>query len=112
MITRPPPKIYEVRDILRGEGGGGAFAVGGNQFGDVAFIEAVAQPSRALRARSGAIYRAGEYHGVAKQQVSGSHGVRSKRQGAPPMNPRSLTWAFVILKCASCRPQVVVARPT
>jgi hypothetical protein len=62
--------------VGRGEGGGGAFAVGGNQFGDVAFIEAVAQPSRALRARSGAIYRAGEYHGVAKQQVSGSHGVR------------------------------------
>jgi hypothetical protein len=35
-----------------GEGGGGALAVGSDQVGDVALIEAVAQVPRTLRARS------------------------------------------------------------
>jgi hypothetical protein len=33
------------------DGGAGAFAVGGDQVGDVALIEAVAQASRTFRAR-------------------------------------------------------------
>jgi hypothetical protein len=35
----------------------------------------------------------------------------SKRQVPPLRMPRTLAWAFFILECASCRPQVVVARP-
>ena len=34
------------------EGGNGAFAVGGDQLGNVAFIEAAAQAPRVLRVRS------------------------------------------------------------
>ncbi len=51
--------VQEALDTLKaqavgsGEGGaGGALAVGGEQVGDVAPIEAVAHPSRTLRARS------------------------------------------------------------
>jgi hypothetical protein len=51
--------VYEVLDapdahaVGRGEGGGGgAVAVGGDQFGDGVLIEALAQAPRALCARS------------------------------------------------------------
>ena len=57
-------------------GGGGAVAVGGDQLGDLALIEALVQAPRRLRARFRGTHRAGERHGVAKQQVSGLCGVR------------------------------------
>jgi len=47
------------------EGGGGASVVGGDEIGDVVLIEAVAQASRALRARAWANTGVGERHGVA-----------------------------------------------
>lgn len=60
-----------------GEGGdGGAVAVGGDQFGDVALIEAFAQASRTLRVWSRITHRVGERHSVAKPQVSGLCSVR------------------------------------
>jgi hypothetical protein len=82
-------------------GGGGAFAVGGNQFGDVAFIEVVAQAPRALRARSGPTYRARERHAVATPQVSGLCRVRVSGEYLHRRMPRSLTWAFIFIRCAS-----------
>ena len=72
-------------------GGGGAFAVGGDQIGDVVFIEAVAQAPRMLRARSRCTYRVGAGHGVVKQQVSGLDGVRGGRQGVAERRPDSPT---------------------
>ena len=54
-------------------GGGGAFAVGSDQVGDVVLIEAVAQ---ALRFTLGWTHRAGESHGVTKSHVSGLRRVR------------------------------------
>jgi hypothetical protein len=51
-------------------GGGGAFAVCGDQLGDVALIEALAQGPLTRRARARDTHRAGESHGVAKSQVS------------------------------------------
>ena len=43
----------EAHAVGRGEGGsGGAFAVGGDQLGDLALIKALAQAPRTLRARS------------------------------------------------------------
>jgi hypothetical protein len=52
-------------------GGGGAVAVGGDQLGDLALMEALAQAPRTFRARFRGTRRAGERHGVAKPQVSG-----------------------------------------
>jgi hypothetical protein len=49
-------------------GGGGAFAVGGDQVGDVALIEVVAQAPRTLRARSRGTYRVGERRGVVSRR--------------------------------------------
>jgi hypothetical protein len=55
-------EVLDARDaqvVGSGEGGGGgAFAVGGDQLGDVALIEAVAQALRTLRARSRVTRRA------------------------------------------------------
>ncbi len=57
--------------------GGGAFAVGGNQVGDVALIDVVAQaPSHASRSVSGTP-RAGESRGVAKMRLMWSPKVAS-----------------------------------
>jgi len=57
-------------------GGGGAVAVGGDQLGDLALIEALVQAPRKLRARFRGTHRAGERRSVTKQQVIGLHGVR------------------------------------
>ncbi len=60
-----------------GEGGGaGAVSVGGDQLGDLALTEAVAQAPRTFRARSRSTHKVGERYGVAKLQVSGLRGVR------------------------------------
>jgi hypothetical protein len=56
-------------------GGGGAFAVGGDQVADVALIEVVAQAPRTLRARSRGT-QVWWRHGVAKPQVSSLCRVR------------------------------------
>jgi hypothetical protein len=51
----------EAHAVGSGEGGGsGALAVGGDQVGGVAIIEAVAQGPRTLRARLRGTHRAGE----------------------------------------------------
>jgi hypothetical protein len=52
------------------EEGGGAFAVGDDQFGDVALIETLAVCTDASRSVLGAHTGVGEGHGVAKSQVS------------------------------------------
>ncbi len=57
-------------------GGGGAVAVGGDQLGGLAFVEALVQAPRTLRARSRSTHRADEHHDVTKPQVSGFSGVR------------------------------------
>jgi hypothetical protein len=60
-----------------GEGcSGGAVAVGGDQLGDVALIEAIVQAPRALRARSRDTRGAGECRGIASLHVSGLYRVR------------------------------------
>lgn len=60
-----------------GEGCGvGAVSVGGDQLGDLALTEAVAQAPRTLCARSRGAHGAGAGCGVAKLQVSGLRGVR------------------------------------
>jgi hypothetical protein len=99
----------ETQAVGSGErGGGGAVAVGGDQVGDVALIEEVAQALRMLRARCRGAGRVGESRGVAKPQVSGLNGVRVGGEYLHPRTRRSLTWAFVMSKCASpcslCRP--------
>jgi hypothetical protein len=68
-------------------GGGGSFAVGGGQLGDVALIEAVTQAPRTLHARSRGTYGTGENRGAAKTQVSGLGGVRVR---AKYLHPRWL----------------------
>ena len=57
-------------------GGSGAVAVGGDQLGDVALVEALAQAPQTFRARSRITHGDGERHRMAKQQVSGLRGVR------------------------------------
>jgi hypothetical protein len=53
-----------------------AVAVGGDQFGDVALVEALAQAPRTFCARSRGSHGAGERHRMAKRQVSGLCRVR------------------------------------
>ena len=57
-------------------GGGGAFALGGDQVGNVALVEVVAQAPWTLRVRSWGTHRSGESRGVVKLQLSGLRGVR------------------------------------
>jgi hypothetical protein len=82
-------------------GGGGSFAVGGDQLGDVALIEAVTQAPRTLHARSRGTYGTGESRGVAKTQLSGLCGVRVSGKYLRRVYSRSLTWSFMRLRCAS-----------
>jgi hypothetical protein len=57
-------------------GGGGTIAVGGDQLGDLTLIEALAQASRTLCARSRGAHEAGESRSITKPQVSGLPQVR------------------------------------
>jgi hypothetical protein len=45
-------EALDTREVQAVGGDGGAFAIGGDQLGDVALIEAVAQTPRTFRARS------------------------------------------------------------
>ena len=92
----------ETHAVDSGEGGGGGtFAVGGDQLGDLAFVEAFTQAPRTLRARSRGAHGVGERHGVAKPQLSGLHGVRVSGKYLHRRTLGSLTWVFMFLRCAS-----------
>ena len=57
-------------------GGGGAVAIGGDQLGDLALVEALAQAPRTLCVRSRGAHGASARHGAANPQVSGLYRVR------------------------------------
>jgi hypothetical protein len=72
-----PLDALDAQGEVGGEGGGGgAFAVGGDQLGDVTFGETLAQAPWSRRAQSRDTRRADERRGVTKSQVSGLRGVR------------------------------------
>jgi hypothetical protein len=92
----------EAQAVVGGEGGGGgAFAVGGHEVGDVAFVEALGQALRVPNARLWDGSGPGECHYRAKSQVSGLRRVRVSGEYLHRRTPRLLSWAFVLLRCAS-----------
>jgi hypothetical protein len=92
----------EAHAVGSGErGGGGAVAIGGDQFGDVTLVEALAQAPRTFRARSRGAHGAGERYGVAKLQVSGLCRVRVRGKYLHGGCSSRLSWAFMLSRCAS-----------